>query len=116
MQQKEKRDVLYKVLKGEEEVVELEIKGVCSESGREGFYIRIMNLCRKAMKRENSTDSKEIAHSLCNPMHITLSRSLLVRSGRLLSADVVGERSDASAVHCTWKAEDVSGWDGGCEP
>lgn len=32
----EKRCSFSKVLKGEEEVVELEIKGDCSDSGREG--------------------------------------------------------------------------------
>lgn len=69
----EKRCSLHKVLKGEGEVVELEIKGDCSDSGRGGFYIRTMNLCRKAMKRENGIDSKEThTHklTLCSPMHI----------------------------------------------
>lgn len=61
---------LYKVLKGEGQVVELEIKGDCSGSGRGGFYIRTMNLCRKAMKRENGIDSKEIVHALCSPMQL----------------------------------------------
>lgn len=65
----EKRCSLHKVLKGEGEVVELEIKGDCSDSGRGGFYIRTMNLCRKAMKRENGIDGKEIAHTLQSHAH-----------------------------------------------
>lgn len=83
--------------------MELEIKGHCSDSGREGFYTRTMNLCRKAMKRENGIDSKEIVHTLCSPMHLqcTLSRILLVGNGQLLSANVVGEHFQKSAVRCT---------------
>lgn len=114
----EKRCSLYKVLKGEGEVVELEIKGDCSESGREGFYIRIMNLWRKAMERENGRDCKEIVHTLCNRMHVqcTLSRSLLVSSGRLLSADVAGERSDTSAVRCHGRQKMALGGRGAVSP
>lgn len=66
----EKRCSLYRVLKGEGELVELEIKAESSDSGREGFYIRTMNLCRKAMKRENGRDGTEIVHTPCSPMHI----------------------------------------------
>lgn len=66
----EKRCSLFKVLKGEGELVEFEIKGAFSDSGREGFYIRTMNQCRKAMKRENGIDGKEIVHTLCSPIHI----------------------------------------------
>jgi len=40
----EKRCSLDKVWKGEQEVVELEITGDCSDSGREGFYVRTMNM------------------------------------------------------------------------
>ena len=66
----EKRCSLYKVLKGEGEVVELEVKGDCSDSGREGSYIRTMYLCRKPMKGKNGIDSKEILRTLCKHMHI----------------------------------------------
>lgn len=66
----EKRCALDKVLKGEGEVMELEIKGDCFDGGREGSYIRTMNLCRKAMKGKNGINSKEILHTLCKYVHI----------------------------------------------
>lgn len=57
-------------MKAEGEVVELEIKGDCCDSGREGYYIRTMNLCRKAVKGKNGIDSKEILHTPCKHMYI----------------------------------------------
>lgn len=68
----EKRCSLRKVLKGEGEVVELEIKGDCSGSGREGSYIGTMNLCRKATKGENGTESEEILHTEPTHAHICI--------------------------------------------
>lgn len=66
----EKRCSLDKVLKGEGQVVELEIKGDCSVSGREGSCIRTMNLYKKAMKGKNGRDSKEMLHTLCKHVYI----------------------------------------------
>lgn len=99
--------------------MELEIKGDSSDSGREGSYIRAMNLCRKAMERGNGIDSKEIVHTLCRPRHTkcTLSRGVLVSNGQLLSPDLAGECSDKSAfLSLHVEAEDGSGWERGCEP
>lgn len=99
--------------------MELEIKGGCSDSGREGFSIRAMNLCRKAMERENGIDSKEIVHTVCSPGHIecTLSRRRVLGSdGQLLSPDLAVECSDKSVVLCTWRQKMALGGRGAVSP